>query len=431
MVNMNILINSSPQVNDKIELSEKLEEKLYLLGLNFDKKTITMICNLAQEKMLSFDNSLDKYIKGRTYQLKDQQITPEYTIIIKKIDRGIDIYVNLNKKIGKGGCAKVVHSARIFFPLQNSSQQSDVEAYREAKVAMLIEDKSRRNIAYNRMKTLQILGEVPNIVLPDAMYLSQTQKGENKFEMQVPYCDMDFLEFIRIVNKNKTKISNENILKVILDISRSLKALHEGSKNRDPYVHRDLKPENLLVNFYFDSEGQIIVKEVKLNDFDFACSLKDKKSLMDFRGTYSYLAPEEFYLGYFNYLPNIKELLGIGNNDKILGMIGTAADMWALGCTIYYFAYGKQLNFMEVQYQIQVIAESLHEANRKIPGLMEKNGAIIQAIDEEYHQINTLNELIVSFLDQSPQENQEELRLQREKFEKRANPIKYIYLQNE
>lgn len=116
------------------------------------------------------------------------------------------------------------------------------------------------------------------------------------------YCPLDLSTII----KSTKKIQAVERLRYIHDMVLSIKACHERN-----IAHSDIKPSN----FFIDQYGR-----VKVGDFGFSSMYKDNASSMHFRGTRLFMAPELFYSHPYNPL---------------------AADIWALGVTIYLLSTGK------------------------------------------------------------------------------------------
>uniref|UniRef100_A0A0G4HG40 Protein kinase domain-containing protein n=1 Tax=Chromera velia CCMP2878 TaxID=1169474 RepID=A0A0G4HG40_9ALVE len=84
------------------------------------------------------------------------------------------------------------------------------------------------------------------------------------------------------------------------------------------FAHRDVKPENILV----DREGR-----ARVADFSAASKMDEKGRVFKTEGTYAFLSPESCAVS--------KE------GEEYEGHDGPASDVWALGCTLYCFFYGR------------------------------------------------------------------------------------------
>lgn len=87
--------------------------------------------------------------------------------------------------------------------------------------------------------------------------------------------------------------------------------------NRGNYVHFDLKPENLLIT---------ISLIVKLSDFGLLKKVEDNDSLKIPGGTSGYVTLEYYKRG-----------------EKVSGEVARKQDYFALGATIFYLKYGRQM----------------------------------------------------------------------------------------
>ncbi|KAL2080061.1 hypothetical protein ACEWY4_023854 [Coilia grayii] len=119
----------------------------------------------------------------------------------------------------------------------------------------------------------------------------------------------DLLEHINNVSHTKGSLglSEDEARKIFRQIVSAVKHCHSSH-----IVHRDLKCENILLD-----EGGF----VKLTDFGFAKSYKDKSALMStFCGSVAYTAPEILLSHKYN---------------------GEMADLWSLGVILYAMVTGK------------------------------------------------------------------------------------------
>eukprot|EP00386_Alphamonas_edax_P001458 GDKI01004382.1.p1 GENE.GDKI01004382.1~~GDKI01004382.1.p1 ORF type:complete len:433 (-),score=134.44 GDKI01004382.1:119-1417(-) len=99
----------------------------------------------------------------------------------------------------------------------------------------------------------------------------------------------------------------------IRDAASALSYLHGTLR----VAHRDIKPENLLL----DEEGR-----VKLADFSVSSPLDARGYVQRTEGTYHFQPPEACRT--------------LEEGETYIGHDGCAADVWALGCTLYCYVYG-------------------------------------------------------------------------------------------
>ena len=76
------------------------------------------------------------------------------------------------------------------------------------------------------------------------------------------------------------QLSEENVIKLGTDISEALKICHEAG-----IIHRDIKPQNIFVNKW---------GSFKLGDFGIARAVPGSGSVLSFKGTIPYMAPETY-----------------------------------------------------------------------------------------------------------------------------------------
>ena len=130
-------------------------------------------------------------------------------------------------------------------------------------------------------------------------------------------------------------------------------------------VHRDIKPENIMISMK--------TLDIKMIDFGFACHKEGEelqKTCDIFVGTRWYISPE-LYMFYVN-----KEMRRLGLRgpytefENITWEMLIAADIWALGMTLYTLAYGKKLfefyfDKDEMPYSADEIKRNLLQIGRK------------------------------------------------------------------
>ena len=114
------------------------------------------------------------------------------------------------------------------------------------------------------------------------------------------YCGINLYEYIEKHKKQREKIPEFKIKKIIYQILKGLNYLHQNG-----YMHRDLKPENIFINE--------LNLQIKIGDFGVAKEIPKYKNipLTDYVCTRWYRAPECV-------------LKGVNYNYSI--------DVWAVGC---------------------------------------------------------------------------------------------------
>ncbi|WPB04330.1 uncharacterized protein RHO25_008976 [Cercospora beticola] len=122
------------------------------------------------------------------------------------------------------------------------------------------------------------------------------------------YCDT-FLELLQ----NDPGLMPDERIKIMQRVAEAVQQLH--SKD---WVHTDIKPDNIFIDYTCDEDGNKVVTNVVLGDFDVACKLKDHETRIAPHavGNVMWRSPE----GHF-------------------GMSNKASDIYSLGL-VYLFALG-------------------------------------------------------------------------------------------
>ena len=142
------------------------------------------------------------------------------------------------------------------------------------------------------------------------------------FELE--YCEKDIYNAI-INNYGGLEGDKEYFRKIVIDIAKALKKLHERG-----VMHRDIKPNNIFLNHTDKNEGERIAK---LGDF--GCSIFIQDNISDPIGTILYSSPEI--------------LKKIEYNEK--------CDLWSLGVTLHELYFG--VPPYGPNYNINIIMESI------------------------------------------------------------------------
>jgi len=145
------------------------------------------------------------------------------------------------------------------------------------------------------------------------------QGEEDKLVLVMEYCpqgellswDEEKEEFIPSQNSRDENgfLPEEKIKHAFFDIAEGLNFMHSNG-----VLHRDIKPQNILIDFNGTA---------KIADFGVSKVLEeDSDTVKGCNGTYQFLAPEIC-------------------DDEITEYSGKAADVWALGVTLYAMLYNK------------------------------------------------------------------------------------------
>lgn len=137
---------------------------------------------------------------------------------------------------------------------------------------------------------------------PRIVSLYKIYKFENYVYLLFEYCPTDLEKTLR-QNKNTT---HEEVKRYCRNVICCVKSCHDRK-----VAHSDIKPSNFLIDKY---------DRIKIGDFGLSQIYDDNPSSTAFKGTLYFMSPEIFMKQKFNPM---------------------AADIWALGVTLYYIAVRK------------------------------------------------------------------------------------------
>lgn len=183
----------------------------------------------------------------------------------------------------------------------------------------ICQNKEKLEMAKKEINILKSLPPHKNIV----QYYGSTIINENNYKiviMLMEYCERGNL--LNIFEKNKDKIKEFHIIKILKDIISGLNFLHT---QEIPIIHRDIKLENILCdknNVYkiCDFCSHTVSNSFFPNDLK-----KNELNLLKYeieRDTTIYYRPPELIDLYSN------------------GEISTKVDMWMVGCVLYLLLFG-------------------------------------------------------------------------------------------
>ncbi|SBS92604.1 serine/threonine protein kinase, putative [Plasmodium ovale curtisi] len=183
----------------------------------------------------------------------------------------------------------------------------------------ICQNKEKLEMAKKEINILKSLPPHKNIV----QYFGSTIIDENNYKiviMLMEYCERGNL--LNIYEKNKDKIKEFHIIKILKDIISGLNFLHT---QEIPIIHRDIKLENILCdknNVYkiCDFCSHAVTNPFFPNDLK-----KNELNLLKYeieRDTTIYYRPPELIDLYSN------------------GEISTKVDIWMVGCVLYLLLFG-------------------------------------------------------------------------------------------
>ena len=213
--------------------------------------------------------------------------TVEELVIINHIEKINLGDLQLKKKIGEGGQAKVYKGT-----------------YKDKQIAI----KVLQNVDYKCFAHELVI--IANLEHPNIPKFYGIVIEPNVLSLVFEFIDGKNLDEFK-----PSDFSNEQKLKIIYELASCIEYIH---KNK--FIHRDLKPENLMLG----KDGHIY-----LIDFGIAKVItKEDYTITRAKGTVNYLSPE------------CLEPTEIGENEQIISTITPKVDVWAFGCIVSWLFSG-------------------------------------------------------------------------------------------
>jgi serine/threonine protein kinase len=215
------------------------------------------------------------------------QKTVEELVIINHIEKINLGSLQLTKKIGEGGQAKVYKGT-----------------YKDKQIAI----KVLQNVDYKCFAhELVIIANLEHANIPKFYGIV--------IEPNLLSLVFEFIDGKNLDEFKPSDFSNEQKLKIIYELASCIEYIH---KNK--FIHRDLKPENLMLG----KDGHIY-----LIDFGIAKVItKEDYTVTRAKGTINYLSPE------------CLDPTEIGENEQIISTITPKVDVWAFGCIVSWLFSG-------------------------------------------------------------------------------------------
>jgi len=253
---------------------------------------------------------------------------------VKKMKKGGAILDSLPDDIQKGKLLGKGAWGKVYIATWNENSEEKVGVVKVSKSP----SESHYKINLHEVEILKYLTERENrITCPSNISIYGYKRYDDKRELEILmeyFSGVELFELQGRLNFSKEKgILAWNSIKN--QLVNAVNCLHNLN-----VVHRDIKPENIMISMK--------TLDIKMIDFGFAChkegeQLPKIKTCNNFLGTRWYISPE-LYMFYVN-----EEMRKLGINgpykvfEKITWEMLIAADIWALGMTLYTLAYGKKL----------------------------------------------------------------------------------------
>ena len=180
---------------------------------------------------------------------------------------------------------------------------------------MFVNSKSDMQVCQREIDVMKQLSSHKNIVrlLDACIFASSNNAGVYEVQLLMEYCRAGHV--VQLMNSClETRFTQTQVLKIFCDVVEAVSALHHS---HPPVIHRDLKVENVLLS---DSGNYVLC--------DFGSSTTE---ILDPKNQAKRQHIEEEIAKYTTLSYRAPEMV-----DLFMGkVIGTASDIWALGCLLY------------------------------------------------------------------------------------------------
>jgi|694.fasta_scaffold03110_12 serine/threonine protein kinase len=278
---------------------------------------------------------------GKSYKLKkgialshwnpgckeEIKITHACTVVATRKEKRI--FIDFDDVIARGNQSKITRTVYILIPKTGAIKVLEAARY-SSLVTPTQEFKKARLV--NRIQKTKACRNIPQIVPQEYWSLFLKKKGYKLNIFSLRY-DTDLLSLLIKTRKEKIPISYANVMDILLPLTTGLKKL--STENR--LIHKDLKPENILLNYRIEEENVLMLYDPRIHDLDYCTKIDNQAGVLKTCGSLPYVCPTIVYLSFHERyeFKTLKKLLNISNVEDVSSIVGSALDLWGLGCILY------------------------------------------------------------------------------------------------
>ncbi len=274
------------------------------------------------------------------------------------------IFIRLpDTPIKKSDKLQVFKSVRIFFPDVYSSPRR-VETSLCAEWKKKIVDETDKKMVKARFKAVRAVNQIPSVV--HTFGWARTCDQANPLKKMIIFMEL-FNENLYDCNDRIKRFYQQsqtifkNWCKVSLDIAHALEQMHK--KN---WRHGDVNPSHILVKTERNQSGEFEIIKAALTDFQMSSKLGEPFAS---EGSPHFLAPEIYIKAYPEDSIELQKKCEIDTEYQI----GPAADLWALGISLYWMhfrdvpSFSDQLvNFLDADFSLREFSANYENCKLEI-----------------------------------------------------------------
>jgi serine/threonine-protein kinase len=230
--------------------------------------------------LFSFTNVSDAGICDYFFGLNRKEVS---TSLHPEVDKMLEPgKYEVLKKIGEGGLSDVYRVREI--------ANDNIFVLKVLRPADFKDRKAAKIRNKNELKILQLLSSDTDAPVPKSFLVSRKGAKDKKtvlFAME-ELNGFDLSDFLEKLNKSNTKMSPQDVSRILVLMSKALKAVHYLHQKHN-LLHNDLKGENLWVT----GSGEVKVIDFGLSDFSNKKPFYIEQGYLT--GTPGFVPPEGWY----------------------------------------------------------------------------------------------------------------------------------------